>query len=197
MQIIEKYGACFMQKETLRQTVHASGLLFILLEPFLSLPFLIALAIFATIMGEVIYRIDKKRHIFIFSTILRSCRRDENEKGYIYFFAGLSLTLILFGQNLVVANAAILSLALGDSFSTLIGRRWGKHPLIFNPKKTWEGSLTFIAAAFLGSLTQVPLVAALAGAISGAISEAYSPIDDNLIIPLVVGSVITIFIYFL
>lgn len=185
-----------MQKETLRQTVHASGLLFILLEPFLSLPYLIALAIFATVMGEVIYQIDKKRHIFLFSTLLRSCRRDENEKGFIYFFAGLSLTLIIFGQNMEVANAAILSLALGDSLSTLVGSRWGKYPLIFNSKKTWEGSLTFITAAFLGALTQVPLVAALAGAISGAITEAYSPIDDNLTIPLVVGSVITIFIYF-
>ena len=82
----------FMQKETLRQLVHASGLLFILLEPFLSLPYLIALAIFATVMGEVIYQIDKKRDIFLFSMLLRSCRRNENEKGFIYFFAGLSLT---------------------------------------------------------------------------------------------------------
>lgn len=184
-----------MQKETLRQLVHASGLLFICLEPFLSLPYLIALAIFATVMGEVIYQIDKKRDIFLFSILLNSCRRNENEKGFIYFFAGLSLTLILFGQNLAVANAAILTLALGDSLSTLVGTRWGKHPLIFNPKKTWEGSITFLIAAFLGALTQVPLLAALVGAIAGAISEAYSPIDDNLIIPLVVGTVITICIY--
>jgi dolichol kinase len=110
---------------------------------------------------------------------------------------GLSLTLILFGQNLAVANAAILSLALGDSLSTIVGTRWGKHPLIFNPRKTWEGSLTFVVAAFIGALTQVPLIAALAGAIVGAITEAYSPVDDNLTIPLVVGTVITGVIYFL
>lgn len=186
-----------MQKEILRQTIHASGLLFILMENFLSLPYLIALAIFAAVMGELIYQIDKKRHIFLFSNILRSCRRDENERGFIYFFVSLSLTLILFGQNLAVANAAILSLALGDSLSTLIGTRWGKHPLIFNSRKTWEGSLTFVVAAFIGALTQVPLIAALAGAIAGAITEAYSPVDDNLTIPLVVGTVITLVIYFL
>ncbi len=186
-----------MQKEILRQTIHASGLLFILMENFLSLPYLIALAIFAAVMGELIYQIDKKRYIFLFSKILRSCRRNEHEKGFIYFFVGLSLTLILFGQNLAVANAAILSLALGDSLSTIVGTRWGKHPLIFNPRKTWEGSLTFVVAAFIGALTQVPLIAALAGAIVGAITEAYSPVDDNLTIPLVVGTVITGVIYFL
>jgi dolichol kinase len=186
-----------MQKEILRQTIHASGLLFILMENFLSLPYLIALAIFAAAMGELIYQIDKKRYIFLFSKILRSCRRNENERGFIYFFVGLSLTLILFGQNLAVANAAILSLALGDSLSTIVGTRWGKHPLIFNPRKTWEGSLTFVVAAFIGALTQVPLIAALAGAIAGAITEAYSPVDDNLTIPLVVGTVITLVIYFL
>lgn len=119
------------------------------------------------------------------------------KKGLFIFFAGLSLTLIIFGQNLAVANAAILTLALGDSLSTMVGTRWGKHPLIFNPNKTWEGSLTFMVAAFLGALTQVALLAALAGAIAGAITEAYTPIDDNLTIPLVVGTVITIFIYFL
>lgn len=186
-----------MQKETLRQLVHASGLLFIFLEPFLSLPYLIALAIFATVMGEIIYKIDKKREIFLFSMLLNSCRRNDNEKGFIYFFAGFSLTLIIFGQNLAVANAAILTLALGDSLSTIVGTRWGKHPLIFNPKKTWEGSLTFMTAAFLVGLTQVPLLAALAGAIAGAISEAYSPIDDNLTIPLVAGAVISLVIYFM
>ncbi len=186
-----------MQKEILRQTIHASGLLFILMENFLSLPYLIALAIFAAAMGELIYQIDKKRYIFLFSKILRSCRRNENERGFIYFFVGLSLTLILFGQNLAVANAAILSLALGDSLSTIVGTRWGKHPLIFNPRKTWEGSLTFVVAAFIGALTQVPLIAALGGAIAGAITAAYRPVDANLTIPLVVGTVITAFIYFL
>lgn len=147
-------------------------------------------------MGELIYQIDKKRYIFLFSRILRSCRRDENERGFIFFFVSLAATLILFGHNLEVANAAIIILALGDSFSTLIGTRWGKHPLIFNSNKSWEGSLTFILAAFIGALTQVPPLAALIGAVAGSITEAYSPIDDNLTIPLIAGAVITLSIYF-
>jgi len=75
-----------MQREIPRQLIHASGILFILLENFLSLPYLIILALSAAIMGELIYQIDKKHYIFIFSKILRDCRRDPSERDSYTFF---------------------------------------------------------------------------------------------------------------
>jgi dolichol kinase len=184
-----------IQKEFLRQLIHLSGLLFIFLENLIPLSFLIGIAFCITVIGELIYQIDKKKHMPIFSNILRNCRRDKNERGFVYFFAGITMAMIVFGHNLMVMNAAIIILTLGDSFSTLVGTKWGKHQLIFNSKKTWEGSLTFLIIAFLGALTQIEPITAMIGAISGAISEAYSPIDDNLTIALISGTLMSIFIF--
>ncbi len=186
-----------MQREIPRQLIHASGILFILLENFLSLPYLIILALSAAIMGELIYQIDKKHYIFIFSKILRDCRRDPSERGFIHFFLGLTLTLSIFGFNLDLANAAIIILVLGDAFSTIMGTNFGKNKLPFQEEKSWQGSLAFFGVALVGAATQVPLVPALGGALAGAITEAYSPVDDNLTIPLVAGAVMVFIIYFL
>jgi dolichol kinase len=186
-----------MQREIPRQLIHASGILFILLENFLALPYLILLSLTAALIGELIFQIDKKHYIFLFSKILRDCRRDSLERGFIYFFLGLTLTFSLFGFNLAIANAAIIILVLGDALSTIIGTNFGKNKLPFHYDKSWQGTITFLIVAFLGAWTQVPLMAALMGALAGAITEAYSPIDDNLTIPLAAGGVITLVIYFL
>ncbi len=117
--------------------------------------------------------------------------------GSIYFFLGIIITLILFHSHLAVANAAILILLFGDSASTLAGKRWGKIKLPFQENKTLEGSLAFLVVGFMGALTQLPLVPALLGALSGALTEAYSPIDDNLTVPVVAGLIMSLVVFFL
>jgi len=109
----------------------------------------------------------------------------------------LTLTLSIFGFNLDLANAAIIILVLGDAFSTIMGTNFGKNKLPFQEEKSWQGSLAFFGVALVGAATQVPLVPALGGALAGAITEAYSPVDDNLTIPLVAGAVMVFIIYFL
>jgi dolichol kinase len=96
-----------------------------------------------------------------------------------------------------VANAAILILLFGDSASTLAGKRWGKIKLPFQENKTLEGSLAFLVVGFMGALTQLPLVPALLGALSGALTEAYSPIDDNLTVPVIAGLIMSLVVFFL
>jgi len=117
--------------------------------------------------------------------------------GSIYFFLGIIITLFIFQANLEVANAAILILLFGDSASTLVGKRWGKVKLPFQENKTLEGSLAFLLVGFIASLTQLTMIPALSGALSGALTEAYSPLDDNLTIPLVAGLVISLVVYYL
>jgi dolichol kinase len=62
-------------------------------------------------------------------------------------------------------------------------------------KKTLEGTLAFLVVGFLVALTQVTFYPAVLGALSGAIIEAYSPIDDNIPIPLLSGLVMSLIIY--
>jgi len=108
---------------------------------------------------------------------------------------GIILTLILFHFNIPVANAAILILLFGDSASTIIGRKWGKHALPYHHEKTWEGSLAFFVVGLVVALTQVPLTPAFFGVLFGALTEAYSPVDDNIPIPLVSALVMSLVIY--
>jgi dolichol kinase len=184
-----------MRKEILRQLIHASGIFIIFLERFFDPLILIGICIAIIIWGEIIYRIDKFRHIFLFSTILRRCRRDKEEKGFIYFFIGVLFALVLFNFNIYIANAAIIILVLGDAASTIIGKKFGRVKLPSTKNKTLEGSLAFFLVGLAGATTQLPLVPTMVGTFLGALAEAYSPIDDNLIIPIVAGIGMGVVIY--
>lgn len=105
-----------------------------------------------------------------------------------YATGSLIAISILADQNRIMA--IIVLLALGDGFSTLIGRR-GKIRLPYNKEKTFEGAIAFIIAAmpvyyFLGPLA-IPLV------ILSAVIETLPIIDDNLLIPIVATAFLVIF----
>ncbi|MFH1785406.1 MAG: hypothetical protein ABH842_03175 [Candidatus Micrarchaeota archaeon] len=85
--------------------------------------------------------------------------------------------------------AIIIILALGDGFSTLVGRN-GKTRIPYNNKKTIEGTIAFMIASlpacyFIGPIG-VPLI------ILGAIIETLPLIDDNLMIPIVTTAFLVI-----
>lgn len=181
----------------MRQLIHASGVFIVVLSYLIPVKALIVICVALMVFLVVIFRWDRYIYIPLFSTILRYCKRSEDERGSIYFFIGIIITLIIFQSNLAVANAAILILLFGDSASTLVGKKWGKFILPLQKKKTLEGSLSFFVVGFLVSLTLLPAIPALSGALSGALTEAYSPLDDNLTIPLVAGLVMSLVVYFL
>ncbi len=184
-----------MEKENLRQLIHASGIFIVFLTWFLDPITVILICIAIVLSVELIFRIDKERYIFFFSEILRRSKREHDERGFIYFFVGVILTLYLFRFNIAIANAAIIFLILGDSASTIFGKRFGKHKIPFNKNKTIEGSIAFLIVGFAGALTQLPLTPALSGAIVGSLTEAYSPIDDNITIPIISGIAMSLIIF--
>ena len=59
--------------------------------------------------GDMDYRIP------IFSEILTSCKRRDDERGFLYFFIGIIVTLYIFSFNIAIADAVILMLLLGDA----------------------------------------------------------------------------------
>ena len=184
-----------MEKENFRQLIHASGIFIVFVNVFLSPIIAILVCIAIVLFVEAIFRIDENRKVFMFSTILTKCKRKNDEKGFVYFFVGIILTLYLFKFNISLANAAIIIFLLGDSASTIFGRRFGKTNLPFHKKKTIVGTSAFFIVALIGALTQLPLLPALFGALSGAITEAYSPVDDNIPIPVIAGVAMSLVIY--
>lgn len=186
-----------MNKEVWRQFIHASGVFIVILGMFIKPEILILLCIGLVVFAEALFRVDKYHHVPLLSTVLRTCKRDDDEKGFIYFFLGILITIYIFKFNMAIANAAVLILLFGDSVSTLAGRKFGRHTLPLQDQKTFEGSLAFLAVGFLLAVTQVPPAAALIGAFFGMLTEAYSPIDDNIPVPIVSATAITIFMYWL
>ena len=179
-----------MGKELWRQLIHASGVFIVVLSYFLPSKILILLCLAILAFVELVFLLDHYYNVPFFSTIFRVSKRKNDEKGFIYFFIGIILTLYFFQFNMAICNAAILILLFGDSASTLMGKRFGKTKLPFQSSKTMEGSLAFLVVGFLVSLTQLPIIPAFSGAFVGMVTEAYSPIDDNLTIPLVSALVI-------
>ncbi|NVM56038.1 MAG: hypothetical protein HWN66_20235 [Candidatus Helarchaeota archaeon] len=115
----------------------------------------------------------------------------------LWLLAAISL-IGLFGQN--VAIAAIITFALGDTLSTLVGERIGKHKLPYNKTKSVEGTLVFFGITFLGVFFafiwsgHLYWLPALISASVGCISESLIPtnywLDDNFVVPVSVGVVL-------
>ncbi len=104
----------------------------------------------------------------------------------------------LFGQMITIA--AIITFALGDSFSTIIGERLGKHKLPYNKTKSIVGSIVFFLTSFVGVFIayylagQEAWVPALIAGSVGTIVESLIPtnfwLDDNFVVPVSVGGVL-------
>ena len=114
-------------------------------------------------------------------------------KGLIAYLIGSLLALVLFEKD--IAMAAIIILALGDSFSRLIGP-FGKIKHPFNDKKFLEGVIAGMVAAALGAMLLVKPLEAIAASFFAMLLEGVNlrlfkfKIDDNITIPLIAGFVI-------
>lgn len=152
------------------------------------------------IVGFVVSFISRYVNIPPFSWFLKHFEREEMMKkfpgkGLIFFFIGVLLTVKLFEKD--IALAAIMILALGDSISHIVGARYGRIKNIFNWRghKLFEGTLVGSLCGFIGALLFVPIPEALLGAFGAMIAEVLeiefnqNQLDDNLVVPLVAGTV--------
>ena len=187
-----------MDLETKRQLIHASGVVVALYVRW-SYDALGFLAPFATLVLAILFLYlaaegyKRKLRLPIVSDIIDAAERAEAiEKspasGALFFFIGSLFSLVMFNSNINVVCASILILALGDSVSTLVGRKFGRSKIFYNPAKSWEGSIGGFAFALLGALTQVSLPVAFIGALAGMLAESLPiKVDDNITIPVFAG----------
>jgi len=197
-----------MKKEMQRQLVHVAGFLFVVLALFIGRFVVVYFFLAAAILG--MYSIYIKREIQRLNLLERMERkvRDfilkfEREDvprpftGAVWFFFTGGLVFLIF--PLTIASAAVLMLAIGDGFSTLIGTHFGRHRI--TEHKTVEGSLT----CFIGSLSSIfflPISLALLGSLVATIVEIIPDLkplrglknkgwlDDNFLIPILAGVVV-------
>lgn len=130
----------------------------------------------------------------IIAPVVRESEKHGDFTGATYILAASAITIALFSPPVAVLSIAFI--ITGDPASALIGRRFGRHKF---KNRSLEGSLAFLVAALCITLfvPELPLSVRLTGAVVATVTEALSfNIDDNVTVPLITGTVMTILLRF-
>ena len=185
-----------MQKEISRQLMHLFFGIFFIAEILLlgiaaSLMTAIALLVFGFILSLLI---SEGIPIPLLHKAVKHVERESEQglpgKAALIFVLAVIVTIIVFAlQGREIVLGSLIVLAFGDSFSAIVGKRFGKTKLF--GKRTLEGSIAGIIASFVPlAFLFHPLIAFLA-ALGGMLAE-YLPFDDNFTLPLAAGLVLII-----
>lgn len=176
-----------MEKEISRQLFHIFvGLIALGILALFGRGYLIAAVFVVLIIGSLLinFRLLGKK-IFFVEWFEKRFERDNvpfSGWGSACYAAGVLLIATFIG-NTDKISAAIFVLAIGDAFSTIIGRL-GKHPLPYNKNKTVEGLLAFFITSLPAFLFIGPLIIPLA-ALAAIFESLPLPIDDNITVPII------------
>jgi dolichol kinase len=144
---------------------------------------------------DVIRLASPKVNIFIFQNLLAFFREKEKHtfSSATLFLISCFLTILLFAKS--IATMAIIFLIFGDIFAKFTGLEHGKIKIF---TKTLRGSLAYFATCLIAGYIWshfAPLTAMLImlGSLAAALTELLPiGVSDNLMVPLVSASVITI-----
>ncbi len=185
--------------EITRKLIHLSSLwipfLYLYSDKSQMLQILVSISILALI-------IDFARRFFLplnnlITMLIGNIMRDEERvsaslAGATYLFLSSTLTIALFAKE--VAIFALIILMISDSFAALIGRKFGRIKIF---EKSLEGSISFAVSAFaIYSFLKIyygftlPLSSSSLAILLATLAELFAKkihIDDNFVIPLVVG----------
>lgn len=189
--------------ETRRQLVHLGVLVFALPVPLVGPVWATVLCGAAVLFNWVVLPLTGQDRLFR--------REGERFLNGVRVYPVAVLMLVVFFP-LTIAQGAWACLAVGDCFSNLFGRRFGRVKLPWNRRKSWAGTVGFAATAFPGALllmlysercapgaallepwrgaadlggAGVVLLLAAVGALAGAVLESLpTRLDDNLTVSL-------------
>jgi phytol kinase len=119
------------------------------------------------IMHHLMYHFERRRDIQNFPF-----------KGAIFYGLGIIFPIALLNVN--YGCTVILILSVGDAFSNLIGRRYGRTRIL---DKSLEGTAAFFFTSWAVASLLVNPVHAFILALAGALIELFSFWDDNVTIP--------------
>jgi len=194
------HGTIDYKDELVRKLIHLTSLLIPVIYYFISRTsaaiILGALSVFAITLDLSRYFFPEVGSVFykIFGFLLRKHEIDEEKKnlnGATYVLISALIGVLIFPK--VVFITAFTILIIGDTMAALVGRKFGKHKLLY---KSLEGTLAFfisscIVVLFTPKAGNFPeeFVIGFIGALIGAVVEniSFGYVDDNLSIPLSVG----------
>lgn len=184
-----------MSNELPRQLVHLSGVVFIILAQFIrretAILWFSIITLFFFLYSWYVRTQEKKMESLLGKMeskfrefTLKFERKGANPfTGAFFFYLGCTIAFAAFPLN--VASAACAMLAVGDSLSTIFGKKFGRHRI--SGGKTLEGSLAcFVGSLAAGAFFVAPHIAVI-GALAAALAELIPKVNDNLTIPVIAG----------
>ena len=126
-----------------------------------------------------------------FSSMLRKHELEGKLTGATWAFIGATISVFLFEKDIAVL--ALLFMSVGDTVAALIGQQYGKIKI---GKKTIEGFAGGLASCLFISIffPSVIWINRIAGSLIASLIELSPiPVDDNLMIPLISGGMMTLF----
>lgn len=157
--------------------------------------------LFIVFIGLIISLLSINYKIPLITYMLKRFDREQDVKkfpgkGVLTYMLGTLFALLLFDKNIAMASIAVL--AVGDSFSHIIGRYFGKIKNPFSIKNI-EGTITAIILSTLATYFFVPLLVGLLGSLVAMVIESINDSDliifnDNLFIPIISGLVMSLLI---
>lgn len=126
--------------------------------------------------------------------VLRNFVRQRDREPLIATFWSLFSALLaaaIFGLSFAILGLFVLS--IGDSVSTIVGKKWGKAKIFWCKEKSYIGFLSFAVSTLIAAIIflkyfprfaiiDTPILVVLM-ALSGALIETIPAVDDNSTIP--------------
>ena len=191
------------KKELFRKLIHLSSLWIPLL--IYIAPALISISVFTFIfVGDIIleygnykkWRWARRSFGFLFYRTLRNKELNRHRlrlSGGAYVMLAAIICTFLFPTN--VAVIALTIMLVSDSCAALFGKAYGTRRLYKN--KSLEGTVAFFISALcimiMGNIILPVTYAGIIAAVAATLCEMYEDkikIDDNLSIPLVIGTIL-------
>lgn len=199
------------RKEIARQLIHLSGVLFVVIPWGFDLKFVGAFLLVSAaltflysehllrrhitrkVLSEGVAKLEEAGYAAV-KQVLDVAERPKARpfKGMIMFGLGVGVTLLIFPPQ--IAIMATIALGVGDSFSTLVGIHFGRHklPRFVSKHRSWEGTLAAFVSVLVVASFYAPISWALMTSTSASVIEAFdTPFDDNVLIPIGTGVVLT------
>jgi uncharacterized protein (TIGR00297 family) len=83
---------------------------------------------------------------------MASARAGSSDRGVLLYPLVVLAMILLFRGRMELAAFGWGVLAFGDAAAGVVGQKWGRRPLPWNPGKTWEGTAAFVLAGGVGGL---------------------------------------------
>ncbi|KKT52543.1 MAG: Phosphatidate cytidylyltransferase [Parcubacteria group bacterium GW2011_GWC2_44_22] len=185
-----------MSREILRKILHLLGywnlIAFIVLAEFVGerVAFLVLTLILLLFLELEYLRVEHGIHYLPFK--FNIFREKEQSTFAAHIYMTLAAIVCFAAFNRVIAAAAFSMTILGDAFSALVGRRWGKHKFIFS-NKTWEGTLAGFGGNllagyfFINHLEHAWLILLPMAAVASLVEVFTQKLDDNLTVAIFAG----------